>query len=133
MVRVWAPVLLLVASAAPCAKGLNSPGIAPAALLERLDAPEPLLLIDVRSPDEYSSGHLPGAVSIPAPTLVRHIDGIRQARDPVLYCNDSRLTQFAEQLLMRNGVAGFSHLEGGLNAWQAEGLPVENSLPETDR
>jgi rhodanese-related sulfurtransferase len=126
-------LLVVAASAAPGATRLVSSGVAPEALRQRLEASDPLLLIDVRSPDEYSSGHIPGAVSIPAPTLVRHLDEIRQARDPVLYCNDTRLTRFSEQLLAQKGVTGFAHLEGGLDAWTAEGLPMENSLPETDR
>jgi rhodanese-related sulfurtransferase len=122
-------LLVVAASAAPGASALVSSGIAPEALRQRLDASDPLFLIDVRSPDEYSSGHIPGAVSIPAPTLVRHLDEIRQAGDAVLYCNDTRLTRFSEQLLAQKGVTGFAHLEGGLNAWTAEGLPIENSLP----
>ena len=122
-------VLVVAVSAALGETALMSSGIAPEALRQRLEASEPLFLIDVRSPDEYSSGHIPGAVSIPAPTLVRHLDEIRQARDPVLYCNDTRLTRFSERLLMQKGVTEFSHLEGGLHAWEAAGLPVENSLP----
>jgi rhodanese-related sulfurtransferase len=127
------PALLLVSSlTVPVvlqAAGMRSPGVEPAELERRLAAPDPPLLIDVRSPTEYSAGHIAGAISIPAPTLDRHLDEIRQAADPVLYCNDTRLTRFSEKLLMRSGVKRFSHLEGGLNAWEATGLPVENSLP----
>ena len=47
----------------------------------------------------------------------------------VLYCNDLRFTRVAEQILMKGGVKGFSHLEGGFTAWTREGLPVEQSLP----
>jgi rhodanese-related sulfurtransferase len=129
----FVPALLLVLSlAGPVvlqAAALRSPGIEPAELEQRLAAPNPPLLIDVRSPTEYSAGHIAGAISIPAPTLNRHLDEIRQAADPILYCNDTRLTRFSEQLLMRKRVQRFSHLAGGLNAWEAAGLPVENSLP----
>ena len=121
-------LFLLVSPGLQAAKR-HSPGIESGELNRRLSDPDPPLLIDVRSPDEYSAGHIRGAINIPAPTLNRHLDEIRDAADPVLYCNDTRLTRFSEQLLMKNGVKRFSHLEGGLLAWEAEGLPVENSLP----
>jgi len=35
----------------------------------------------------------------------------------------------AEQMLIRSGVKGFSHLEGGFAAWPREGLPLEQMLP----
>ena len=112
------------------AGGLRSPGVDPGALSERLAAPDPPLVVDVRSPSEYSSGHVPGAVNIPAPTVMQHLEEIQQAADVVLYCNDRRFTAVAEQLLKRAKVTGFSHLEGGLTAWREQGLPLETSLPE---
>ena len=121
--------LLLVATLGHAAK-LRSPGIEPQALNTRLAAADPPLVIDVRSPSEYSSGHVPGAVNMPAPTVTKHLDEIRQAPDVVLYCNDRRFTAVAEQLLTKAKVQGFSHLEGGLTAWREQGLPLESSLPE---
>ena len=84
----------------------------------------------MRSPDQYSSEHIPGAVSIPAPLVGKHLEEIRAAgENAVLYCNDLRFTRVAEQILTKNRVKGFSHLEGGFTAWTREGLPVEQSLP----
>ena len=122
--------LLLNTATLHAGAGLSSPGIDPHQLNRRLSGDNPPLVIDVRSPDEYSSEHIPGAVSIPAPTVNRHLDQIKTAdENVVLYCNDLRLTVLAEQILVRNGVTGFSHLEGGLTAWTREGLPVEQTLP----
>lgn len=121
---------LLLYSALAGAAGLRSPGIEPGALQGRLAEPQPPLVVDVRSPDEYSSGHIPGAVSIPAPLVTRHLDEIRQAPGVVLYCNDQRFTAVAEDLLRRAKAPGISHLEGGLTAWRQLGLPLETSLPE---
>jgi len=87
------------------------------------------LLIDVRSPDVYAADHIPGAVSIPAPTLARHLDQIRHNPESVIYCNDSRLTRFAEQTLHKAGVRSFLHLEGGFFAWRTAGFATEQSLP----
>jgi len=124
-----AAALALVVTAAGAA-GLRSPGIEPEALDARLRMADAPLVIDVRSPDQYSSEHIPGAVNVPAPTIGSYADRIRAADRPVLYCNDTRLTRMAEQLLQRERVKGFLHLEGGLDAWRERGLPLENSLPE---
>ena len=87
-------------------------------------------MVDVRSPDEYSAEHIVGALSIPAPVLPKHLDRLKAAGgNLVLYCNDLRFTRLAEQILMRRGVKGFYHLQGGLQAWNREGLPVAQSLP----
>ncbi len=133
MARTLKPYLaaaLMLALALAQAAGLRSPGIDPQALHERLAEPLPPLVIDVRSPDDYSSGHVPGAVNLPAPTVTRHLDQIRQEPAVVLYCNDQRFTAVAEQLLLKSKVKGFAHLEGGLTAWKARGLPLETTLPE---
>ena len=127
--RVLLVALLSAASLAQAA-GLRSPGVDPQALNDRLGAAGPPLVIDVRTPDEFSSGHVPGAVNMPVPTVTRHLDEIRQAPDLVLYCNDTQFTKMAEQLLLKSKVKEFSHLEGGLTAWRDQGLPVETQLPE---
>ena len=121
---------LLSAATLTQAAGLRSPGINPGDLNGRLEAADALLVIDVRTPDEYSSGHVPGAVNMPVPTVTKHLDEIREAPEVVLYCNDMQFTRMAEQLLLKSKVNGFSHLEGGLTAWQEQGLPLETSLPE---
>jgi rhodanese-related sulfurtransferase len=122
--------LLVSATAAQAGGGLRSPAIGPHQLNERLGGANPPLVIDVRSPDQYSSEHIPGAVSIPAPLVKKHLEDIEAAgANAVLYCNDLRFTRVAEQTLMRSGVKGFSHLEGGFTGWTREGLPVEQTLP----
>jgi len=120
----------LLLNTAAQAAGLRSPGLDPRQLYQRLSGDDPPLLIDVRSPDQYSSEHIPGAVSIPAPTVRKHLAEIKAAGgNAVLYCNDLRFTRVAEQILLKSGIKDFSHLEGGFTAWTREDLPVEQSLP----
>jgi rhodanese-related sulfurtransferase len=122
--------LLLNAATLHAGAGLRSPAIDPHQLNERLSGDNPPLVIDVRSPDQYSSEHIPGALSIPAPLVKNHLEEIKAAGDnAVLYCNDLHFTRVAEQILTKSGVKGFSHLEGGFTAWTREGLPVEQTLP----
>ena len=113
--------LLLNPSTIP-AGNLRSQGVAPHQLNDRLAGENPPLVIDVRSPDAYYSEHIPGAISIPAPTVNKHLDQIwAVGGNAVLYCNDLHFTRFAERLLMRKGMHAFTHLEGGLNSWRKGG------------
>ena len=128
----WRPMTVAIALCASSALAgdLRSPGIDPQALQARLGGPGAPLVVDVRSPTEYSAGHVPGAVNIPAPTVSRRLEELRRADDLVLYCNDRRFTAVAERLLTRAKITGYSHLDGGLSAWREQGLPLETALPD---
>ena len=123
-----ATAALLLAASITVAADLNSPPIAPDELNLRLADPAPPLVVDIRSPTEFSTGHVPGSINIPVPLLRKKLVEIRKAETLVLYCNDSRLTRLAERILVTNRIQGFAHLDGGFNAWEDAELPVETSL-----
>jgi len=82
------------------------------------------IIIDVRSPAEFASGHLPNARNIPLPDLEKRV-GELPAKRPVLLCcaNGSRSAR-AARLLQQAGREQVFNLVGGLQAWQQAGLPV---------
>lgn len=125
----WLAIWLALTAPARAAGGLRSPGITPEDLNARRASPAPPLVVDVRSPDEYAAGHIPGAVSIPAPLVEKRLDDFRSAPGAVLYCNEGMFTRVAEQTLLRKAVRDFVHLEGGLFAWRRAGLPEEKGAP----
>lgn len=74
-------------------------------------------LVDVRSPSEFSSGHLPGAVNIPVSELTKRSDEIGKTDTPVvLYCRSGARSSRAKKLL---AAAGFSavHDLGPMHRW----------------
>ena len=107
---------------------LSSPPIEPVRLKQLLSDDRPPLVVDVRSPDEYSSGHIANSINIPVPLIAKRLDELRAAPELVLYCNDTRFTRMAETILINSKVYGFMHLSGGLNAWQDANLPLEISF-----
>lgn len=96
------------------------------ALLERLDdgAKAPYVL-DVRTAEEYASGHVPGAANIPHDQLASRLAEVPKDRDVVLYCRSGRRVQLAGEVLTGNGYQHLEHLQGDMPAWVDQGRPVE--------
>lgn len=82
-------------------------------------------VLDVRPAEEYRSGHIPGALSIPLKELERRLSDLPQKRDIVAYCRGPYcvLAVEAVELLRARGFSAF-RLEQGVQDWRAEGLPV---------
>jgi rhodanese-related sulfurtransferase len=103
--------------------GPSIPAISVRDLKARLSAREPIVLIDVRQPEEFTSGHVAGARSMPLPTLATRLDEL--AKDAAIYCiclSGSR-SQAACALLQRQGFTNVTNVIGGMSAWHQAGLP----------
>jgi hydroxyacylglutathione hydrolase len=82
-------------------------------------------IIDVRSPEEWSAGHVPGAVHIPLAALPDRIGAIDPAKPIVVHCQVGGRSAIAASFMKANGLDGVANLEGGFEAWKALDLPVE--------
>lgn len=82
------------------------------------------LLIDVRTPEEFASGHIDGAVNIPVDALQSRLNEVPDDQPIVVYCRSGNRSATASQILSQ---AGYTHIYdlGGLNTWTAQGFPVE--------
>lgn len=84
--------------------------------------PEGALLVDVRTPEEFAEGHLPGAVNHPLETLRQTASSLPKDRPLVTYCKVGQRGYVAERLLRQLGFNEVANLRGGY--WVAAGLPV---------
>ncbi len=84
------------------------------------------MVIDVRPPVEYQSGHIPGAVNIPLEQLAQHLDRLPPGQEVVAYCRGPYclLAFDAVEELRKRGYRA-RRLEDGFPEWKAEQLPVE--------
>ena len=74
-------------------------------------------LLDVRSPQEFSGGHIEGAVSIPVQELAGRIDELGDKNGQiVVYCQSGRRSAVAKRLLESNGFTNV-HDMGGIGQW----------------
>jgi rhodanese-related sulfurtransferase len=114
-------------ASAPAAAGVSLPLISPQALLERqAKGDSSLFVLDVRSPEEFASGHVPGAVNVPYDQVASKLAEIPKDKDVVLYCKSGRRAGLAAEVLQANGYAKLEHLQGDMPGWSKDGRPVES-------
>ena len=85
-----------------------------------------VVVLDVRPPEEYSAGHLPGAVNIPIHELEKRLRELPKRKEVIAYCRGPYclMSYDAVSLLRKKGIKA-RRLEAGLPEWRAAGLPVE--------
>jgi rhodanese-related sulfurtransferase len=99
------------------------------ALLERQKkGDDSTVVLDVRSPEEYAAGHVPGAVNIPYDQVASRIAEVPKDKDVLLYCKTGRRAGIAAEVLAGQGYTRLQHLEGDIVAWVGKGRPVETPL-----
>ncbi len=83
-------------------------------------------VLDVRPPEEFEAGHIPGALSVPLPELAKRLSELPRRREVVAYCRGPYcvLAVEAVKLLRRKGFKAV-RLEDGILDWAALGLPLE--------
>ncbi len=100
--------------------------MAPARLMELQQSGQAPLLVDVRRTDEYRDGHIAGALNIPVEQLAERYTalGVPRDREIVLYCASGRRAARAQELLEARGYDHVRLLDGSVNAWREQQLPL---------
>lgn len=75
------------------------------------------VLIDVREPSEFKSGHIPKAVNIPLSQLGRRSGELPKDGQVYLYCRSGMRSKQAARILSKQGFTKLAHLQGGIMAW----------------
>ncbi|MFH1981672.1 MAG: thioredoxin domain-containing protein [Pseudomonadota bacterium] len=97
-----------------------------AAEARQLISAENPFILDVRTPMEFKSGYIPGAVLIPVQQLADRIGEIASQRDRkiLIYCRSGNRSTVAAEILHRAGFRAVWNLRHGILEWQAAGYPV---------
>jgi rhodanese-related sulfurtransferase len=94
-------------------------------LMERLSNRN-VVVLDVRSEEEYRAGHIPGALSVPVDTLEAALHTLPRDREIVAYCRGPYCVFSDEAVaLLRSRGYRARRLRQGLPDWRAAGMPVE--------
>jgi adenylyltransferase/sulfurtransferase len=102
------------------------PSLSVLELKRKMDASEPLTLIDVREPYEYEIARIEGAKLIPLGELESRLDEIPRERMIVMQCHSGMRRERGAQLLQQAGFENVYNLEGGIEAWSSE---VDSGVP----
>lgn len=82
------------------------------------------IILDVRTPDEFSLGAIPGAVNIPIDGIRDHLNEIPQDKNIYIYCAVGLRGYLASRVLMQHGFNNVFNLSGGYKLYQAATTPV---------
>ncbi|EFQ83247.1 rhodanese-like protein [Aeromicrobium marinum DSM 15272] len=84
------------------------------------------VVVDVRTPEEFAAGHLPGAVliDVQAPDFADRIAELDPAVPYAVYCRSANRSAVAVDLMVDAGFTSTYHLAGGIQAWQDAGGEV---------
>lgn len=95
-------------------------------LQERLSNEDAPRVLDVRTPAEFETAHIPGSYNVPLDNLREHRAELRAHldEDVVLVCRTGGRAEQAEKALAEAGLPGLRVLEGGMVAWESNGAPV---------
>jgi len=96
--------------------------------LAQLIAGGAVVPVDTRDAAAYGRAHLPGAVNLPIDEIENRLAELHmlagETSQPVLYCRGGDKTKALSERLTEQGLP-VAFLEGGLLAWEAEGLPIQ--------
>jgi rhodanese-related sulfurtransferase len=87
---------------------------------------EPLLILDVRSPEEYAGdGHIADSRLLPLPQLYRQAGELPRDQAIVCVCRSGKRSQVACRQLAELGFTQLFNLAGGMIGWRQAGLPIQ--------
>ena len=92
----------------------------------RADPPPELVILDVRTPEEFAEGHIDGATMLDfyEPEFADAIAELDRDQPYVLYCRSGNRSGQTAALMTQLGFTDVAEIDGGILAWQAEGLPL---------
>jgi rhodanese-related sulfurtransferase len=104
--------------------GKPNPSLDAADLSEKLKNGRHPLILDVRQPEEYRTGHIAGAKLIPLGDLTRKMQSLPKNREIVCVCASGNRSGSATHLLVKAGYNAFN-MRGGMVSWRRAGLAVK--------
>jgi rhodanese-related sulfurtransferase len=82
-------------------------------------------MLDVREPDEYQAGHIPGITLIPMGEVANRLSEIPTDKTIIVTCRSGNRSAQIADFLRESGYTDVHNMEGGILAWENAGLPVE--------
>lgn len=123
-------IVLSIASLSCLAQKKNAPQkISSSAFKNLLDSSMPAQVLDVRTPEEYSGGHIKDAVNmnIYDPGFLAKLETLDKKKPVLVYCKAGARSTDAANQMHKMGFTNIIELQGGIMSWEKENLPLETS------
>ena len=98
--------------------------VSAATLAEELASNHPPLVVDIRTPAEWTAKHLNGSINLPLAHLPELIAELPRTRRIAVHCAGGYRSSIAVSILNQNGITNLIELAGGIAAWEAASLPL---------
>ena len=120
-------VLALIVKAEMDARFSGVNQLSPAEAVRYMNASD-TVVVDVRESNEYSGGHIKGAIHIPVGKLKDRLNELEKhrAKQILTYCRSGARSGQACKILKKSGFDSVSNLAGGVMAWSSANLPLTN-------
>jgi rhodanese-related sulfurtransferase len=121
------PILILLVMLAllisPSKQVTSAANVTPEEAYEMISQQE-VTVLDVRTEEEYDSGHIANAVLVPLSKLESQLGGQNKFQHILVYCDSDSCSVEAAGILIAHGFTHVYTLTGGLTEWQAQGFPT---------
>ncbi|HYG36326.1 MAG TPA: rhodanese-like domain-containing protein [Clostridia bacterium] len=96
-------------------------------LAQKLMAKNNIVVLDIRTPEEFQDGHIAGAINIDFldKDFEKNIAGLDKNKSYLLHCASGNRSSRSLPVLKKQQFQSIYHLDGGMNAWKKAGMPVE--------
>lgn len=108
----------------------QTPEVSAREALEKLEAGNDALLVDVREQWENDEIRAPGATVIPLSEFTRRYEELPRERELLVICHSGYRSLQAANFLLRKGYTRVASVMGGMEEWEVAGLPVERGKPQ---
>lgn len=95
---------------------------------DELAAPDPPLVLDIRTPREWGTAHIANSRNIPLNHLQERMDEVPRTRRIALHCAGGYRSSIAGSILHQHGITNLIEMAGGLAAWDAAKLPLVSEV-----
>jgi phage shock protein E len=127
LMRAAALAAVVVLAGCMTLGGASSSAISPQKAKDLIDADKGLLVLDVRTKQEFDSGHLLGALNVDyyAKDFRDRLAPLDRSKPYLVYCRSGQRSADAVKIMAGLGFKSVYDIQGGIDSWKASGLPIE--------
>lgn len=110
---------VLFMTLAACQTGTSYQNLSPAKAKDLINNEE-VVVLDVRTDDEFKAGHIPNAILIPVQQLADRVDELDKEQAYLVVCRSGNRSVTASEMLLKDGFKNIYNLDVGMNGWTYE-------------